>query len=51
MNLSKAQPSVFLVGIDGVTLDPFVVFAEDTIDNPEASQTAIDVTRVTTLGP
>jgi RNA polymerase sigma-70 factor, ECF subfamily len=51
MNLSKAQPSVFLVGIDGVALDPFVVFAEDTIDNPEASQTAIDVTRVTTLGP
>jgi hypothetical protein len=51
MKLSKAQLSVFLVGVDGVALGPFVVFAEDTIDNPEASQTAIDVTQFTTLSP
>jgi hypothetical protein len=51
MNLSKAQPSVFLVGIDGVALGPFVVFAEDTIDNPETSQTAIAVMQFTTPSP
>ena len=51
MNLSKAPPNVFLVGTDGVALDPSVVFAEDTIDNPETSQTAIDVTQFTPLSP
>jgi hypothetical protein len=48
MNLSKAQPNIFLVGSDGVAVGPFVVFAEDAIANPEASQTAIDVMQFTT---
>jgi RNA polymerase sigma-70 factor, ECF subfamily len=50
MNLSKTQPSVFLVGIDGVALDPLVAFAKDAVDNSGVSDPAIDVERVTARG-